>query len=696
MTERKRYKITGMTCAACSASVERVTGRLPGVESSSVNLATATLDIAYDPGRLSEGDIFRAVRRAGFGVGKSARAPRPVRLREVTAACVTAAAVMYVSMGGMLGLPTLPAALSPWVQLLLSGGVLALGYRFFLGGAKAIWHLSPNMDSLVAIGSGFSFAYSLALTLSGRTHHLYFESAAVVVALVMLGKYLEGRSRDRTGSAIKALLELSPETALLDLDPPREKPVSELSPGERILVRPGMKFPCDGRVISGSGSADESMLTGESLPVEKLPGSEVTGGSLNLAGALSVEVTRTGGDTVLSKIIAFVEEAQGKKAPVSRLADKLAGIFVPAVMAAALLSGAGWLIAGAGFSRALEVFTSVLVVACPCSLGLATPAAIMAGTGLGASNGILIRNGEVLETMCRTDTAVFDKTGTLTAGKPRVASAEGDTEGFALALSAEERSSHPLAGAVAAYCRERGALPRECEEFEELPGLGVRAVVGGEKILVGSARLMRENGAEPGEGGVFLLSGGKIRASFALRDELRPTAAEAVGRLKESGVRVVVMSGDSEAETGRVAREVGADGFEAGLLPQGKAEKLAALRARGARVLMAGDGVNDAPALAAADVGAAVASGSGAALETADVVLMKNDPLDVCRALTLSRVTMRNIKQNLFWAFFYNGVCIPLAAAGLLSPMLAALAMSASSLCVVGNALRLKRRKLDK
>lgn len=736
------YIITGMHCAACSSAVERVTGRLPGVEKSSVNLATNRMTITYDESETTPEAIVSKVEKAGFGarlyapdtekeLTEDAEKELISQKRDLIGAVICSALLLYVSMGHMLGLPlpyVFSAAYYPLrfavLQLILSAPVVFLfGRRFFTGGISALWRLSPNMDSLVALGSGCSFLFSLAMTIliasgdRGKVHNLYFESAAVVITLVMLGKYLEARSRKKTHSAIEKLTALSPDTALLFSDGQvTEIPAEALRPGDTVIVKPGMRFPADGTVTEGHASVNEAMLTGESLPVEKPVGSSVIGGSISTDGAVYVRINSVGDSTVLSKIIHLVEDAQGKKAPISRLADKLAGVFVPVVMGIALMSAIVWLLAGSDIPFALTVFTSVLVIACPCALGLATPTAIMVGTGLGAGNGILIRSGEALEIVGKIDTVVFDKTGTVTEGKPSVTEVMPigipTDELIKLSASAEALSSHPLSHAITLRA---GDMPLySVKTFENIAGLGVSCTLeDGRTLLVGSPGLMKERGitlpdsettealSRNGRTAVCTAVNGTVCGVIGISDTIRNESADAVRRLSEMGIKTVLLSGDSEAAARFAGDQIGADEVIAHVMPDDKAAVIEKLRSDGHRVMMVGDGINDAPALSSADVGAAMGTGSDIAIESGDIVLMRSDPGDAVRAIRLGKLTLRTIRQNLFWAFIYNTVGIPIAAGILypatgllLSPMLAGFSMSLSSVCVVLNALRLRRKKL--
>jgi len=740
---REVYMIEGMSCAACSASVERVTRKLPGVVRSDVNLTMNRLDIEYDEAQVAPEQIMAKVKKAGFGIKKlventAAQASEQAReedpedrdLRErkhnLIGAAVFTVLLLYVAMGHMLSLP-LPRFMDmheyptnfALTQLVLAVPVLYFGRRFFTVGFGTLFRLSPNMDSLVAIGSGCSFLYSLVMTYLIPYSHmyaeqLYYEAAATVITLVMLGKYFEARSKKKTRGAIKALMELAPDTALLVKgETITEVPVRSVHPGDTVLVRPGEKIPLDGRVISGSGAVDESMLTGESLPVDKQSGSEVTGGSLNINGALYVEVTRTGSDMTLSKIIKFVEDAQGKKAPISRVADKVSGIFVPIVVAVAVIAAIVWAIAGAELSFVLRVFTSVLVIACPCALGLATPTAIMVGTGLGASKGILIRSGEALETAHRITAVVLDKTGTVTEGKMYVTDLTGEDEDelLRIAASLERASGHPAAKAIVE--RAEGLELYEVTGFQDMPGTGVRGrLPDGREVCVGSARLLsedsgaalRQKAAEMAAAGrtvVYVTVDGQPFGVIGAADRIREKSPAAVKTLQDMGVKVYMLTGDNAAAAEHIGKLAGVDEVIANVLPEEKAHVINELRNKGETVMMVGDGINDAPALTAADIGAAVGGGSDIAIESGDIVLMGSELTDIPRVLELSRKTMRTIKQNLFWAFFYNIIGIPIAAGVLypafgllLSPMIGSFAMSMSSVCVVSNALRLRRQKI--
>lgn len=741
--KKETYIITGMHCAACSSSVERVTRRLDGVSASSVNLATGLMTIVYDEGRVGSEKIISKIEKAGFGaelriVGKKAETRHIKNERPrftppmIAASAVLAALLLYISMGQMLwedipipdivSIKTHPVNFAV-IQLMLSLPVIFIGWDFFRGGIVSLLHGSPNMDTLVAIGSGSSFLYSVVMTLMitdnpHSVHNLYFESSAVIITLIMLGKYFEDRSKKKTGAAIEKLVKLTPDSALLEIDGLTvETAVDELNAGDTVLVRAGDRIPLDAVIADGESNIDEAMLTGESMPVYKKSGDAVIGGSVNISHALHIKITHTGEDTALAKIIRFVEEAQGGKAPVSRLADKVAGVFVPAVMIISVAAAAIWLLLGQDFGFALRILTSVLVIACPCALGLATPTAIMTGTGTGAAYGILIRNGEVLETVHGVNTIALDKTGTITRGVPAVTdiiTGGDENELLLLASLAERGTAHPIADAIISEAEKRGLSPElSVQRAETLAGKGVSVVLSdGRRVTVGSRQTAAELAdcsayeahiqtlGEAGKTLVLVVADNALEGIIAVADELAPTSAEAVALMKSEGLRVVMITGDSRETAENIARAVGIDETEAEVMPEQKAAVIERLQADGGRVLMVGDGINDAPALARADVSCAIGKGSDIAVEAADIILMKSDLRDVVAAIRLSRRTMRIIKQNLFWAFFYNVIGIPVAAGALygingllLNPMIAGLAMSLSSVCVVSNALRLRKKK---
>ena len=741
------YIIKGMTCASCSAAVERVTRKMDGVEVSNVNLATNKMSITYDEAKVTPEAIMDRVERAGFSASlevietkeekkeeklEAEEAQHKIR-RRLIGAIVLAIPLLYISMGHMVPWPMpLPEFLdmhaSPLnfalAQLILTVGVLICGRKFYIVGFKTLFRGHPNMDSLVAIGTGSAFLYSLVMTIripvdEGAVHQLYYESAAIVVTLVMLGKYLESRSKGKTSEAIRKLMELAPDVAVLLQDgEEREIPVEQVHAGDLILVRPGSKVPLDGVVRQGASSVDESMLTGESIPVEKEAGDEVIGGSMNYNGAMQVEVTRVGSDTMLAKIIKLMEDAQGRKAPISKLADTVAGYFVPAVLAIAVIAAIVWAVTGHPAAFVLRIFVSVLVIACPCALGLATPTAIMVGTGLGAKYGILIKSGEALEITHKVKAVILDKTGTVTEGKPKVTDliSEGlsEEELLLLAASCEVPSEHPLGQAIVEGAKARGLKLREVAEFQSLTGKGIQAVYDGKQVFIGNLRMVEEQHlelgsyqkqaemlAEQGQTPMFVIVEHRILGIVSVADTVKETSKEAIDKIRSMGVKVYMLTGDNQRTAAYIGRQVGADEVIAEVLPQDKASVVSGLQKEGKRVMMVGDGINDAPALAQADVGVAIGSGSDIAMESSDVVVMKSDLMDVYRAIRLSKATIRNIKENLFWAFIFNSCGIPVAAGvlypfggPLLNPILAGLAMSFSSVFVVTNALRLRTLKL--
>ena len=739
--KQEEYIISGMSCAACSASVQRVVSRLEGVENCDVNLITGKMTVSYDEQKTGQADFTRVVEKAGFGIRpdtpEKAEKPKAAEKKNggfggTVVSAVLSALLLYISMGQMLTdkLPVPPfmnMSGDPYgfalTQLLLCIPVMFIGRRFFTHGIPLLLRGNPNMDSLVAVGAGASFIYSVVMTYMipynmHAVHNLYYESVAVVITLVALGKQLEEHSKRRTASAVEKLMRLSPDTTRVLRDGKEiTVPTKEVAVGETVIVKPGESIPLDGKIIKGESSADESMLTGESLPIEKTEGSLVTGGSINISGVIYVTVTKVGKDTALAKIIKFVEDAQNKKAPISKTADKVAGVFVPAVITIAVIAAAAWLIAGKDISFALRVFTSVLVIACPCALGLATPTAVMVGTGLGAENGILIRNGEILEITHTVKTTVFDKTGTVTVGKAAVTDVFADDKErlLKIAAAAEADSAHPLAQAVTAYAAENGiTVAGRAEKSEYISGKGLKCLINGENILLGNTALLAEGGADiskyreigerlasEGKSLIYAAVNGECIGLIAVADQVRETSKAAFARLKKLGIKTVILSGDNKACAEYIGAAVGADEVYSEVLPEEKAKIISEIKQKYGVVMMVGDGINDAPALTEADIGCAVGGGSDIAIEAADIVLMKSDPLDVPRAIRLSRLTITNIKENLFWAFCYNAICIPIAAGllyvfggTLLSPMLAGLAMSLSSVFVVGNALRLRGKKL--
>ena len=752
MTKQK-FAITGMTCSACSAHVEKAVRKLPGIQSADVSLMTNSMTAQYDESVLTPQDIIRAVTEAGYGAalpgtrGQERSASREDGMEAELASMkhrliwsfVFLIPLFYISMGHMLGAP-LPGFLTGLenavsfglTQLLLTLPIMYINDKYYKVGFKTLWHRAPNMDSLIAVGSSAAVIYGVfAIYQMGyglghgdlervANYHmdLYFESAGMILTLITLGKFLETRSKGKTSQAITRLMDLAPKTASVLRDGVEtEVPVEEVRVGERIVVRPGQSIPVDGVVVEGSSAVDESALTGESIPVDKGPGDKVAAASLNKSGSFVFEASRVGEDTTLAQMIRLVEEAASSKAPIAKLADKVAGVFVPVVMAIALVSAAAWLFTGHSVTQALTAGVAVLVISCPCALGLATPVAIMVGTGKGAEHGILIKSAEALETLHSIDTVVLDKTGTLTRGEPVVTDilpGEDMSEEGLLILAAclEGPSEHPLAAAIVEEAQKRALAASPVADFEAVHGRGVRASLGGRAFLGGNLAMMEEAGADLGpfrERAEELAAQGKTPLYFAderrvlgliaVADTPKPTSAAAVSAFRRLGLEVVMLTGDNQRTAQAIGNELGVTRVMAEVLPQDKERMVRQLQEQGKKVAMVGDGINDAPALARADVGLAIGAGTDVAIESADIVLMKSDLLDAAAAVELSRATIRNIKENLFWAFFYNSLGIPLAAGVfyalgwtdfMLNPMFAAAAMSLSSVCVVTNALRLR------
>ncbi len=733
-----KFNVSGMTCAACSARVEKVTSRVDGVNKVEVNLLAGKMVVHADGTAVAD-RIITAVRDAGYGASLAGSTqptvpPKIDTLKEMKIRIICSAiclvVLMYLTMGHMIGLPV-PfwyhglenALVATLVQLFLTLPVVYLNRKYYFNGLKAIWNLAPNMDSLIAVGSGAALIYGVVALLrmayamghgqweivENYKDSLYFESAAMILTLITLGKFLETRAKGKTGDAIAALLNLSPKTATVRREGEEYTiPVEQVQVGDVVLVRSGAAIPVDGTVISGRAAVDQSALTGESVPVEKIQGDTVAAATINREGYLEVRADKIGEDTTLSQIIRMVEEAGGSKAPIARLADKIAGIFVPVVMTIAAVSFLVWLLAGESVEFALTMGISVLVISCPCALGLATPVAIMVGTGRGAGMGVLFKNAEVLENLHRVDTVVLDKTGTLTQGTPAVTDilpgAVGSEELLVLAASLEQRSEHPFAKAIVNKAGDFRTL--DVTDFQVLPGLGVSGIINDERIYGGNARLMEDiDVAVPvypeltgsGKTLLYFASSKRYLGAVVAADVLKEDSIQAVHSLKKLHLDVIMLTGDNRNTAESIASSSGIDHVIADVLPGDKAGAVRRLREQGHRVLMVGDGINDAPALVTADVGMAIGTGTDIAVESADVVLMKSSLVSVSHAIELSKATIRNIKQNLFWAFFYNCLGIPVAAGVLypalgiqLSPMLGAAAMSLSSVFVVTNALRLR------
>lgn len=762
---KEKFDVTGMTCSACSSRVEKCVSKLEGVEEVTVNLLTNSMQVKYDENVLEEQGIIDAVVHAGYGasparessgfaggskgtaVGQAQRqqgenGKNPVQehleymKKRTFWSFVFLIPLMYVSMGHMIGAPlpgflhgTVNAVAFAMTQFLLCLPVLYINRGYFTKGFSTLLHGAPNMDTLIAVGSAASLVYGIfAIYRMGYglgvqdmelveryLHDLYFESAVMILALINIGKYLEARSKGKTSQAIEKLMDMAPKTAFVERDGMvLEIPAEEILPGDVLQVKPGSSVPADGVILEGSTSVDQAAITGESIPVQKNPGDSVIAATMNKAGFFRMKAMKVGKNTTFAQIIRLVEDASASKAPIAKMADKIAGVFVPVVMASALITGIAWVIAGAEFEFALSCAISVLVISCPCALGLATPVAIMVGTGKGAENGILIKSGEVLEVTHNIQSVILDKTGTITQGTPEVTDIQAfgmeKQELLKIAGALEKKSEHPLAEAVLKKAEEEGILLPEVQEFQAVPGKGIQGKIQGIQYYAGNLKFMEERQidtskvekqverlAEEGKTPLIFATEEQVLGILAAADLVKPTSAQAIRELKKLGIQVIMLTGDNERTAKAIQKQLDLDTVIAEVLPQDKEREVAKLQAEGKTVAMVGDGVNDAPALARADVGIAIGAGTDVAIESADIVLMKNDLLDVVTAVGLSKAVIRNIKENLFWAFFYNACGIPLAAGLLypvfglkLSPMFGAAAMSLSSLFVVSNALRLR------
>ena len=773
---KERFDVTGMTCSACSSHVEKSVGKLTGVENVSVNLLTNSMQVEFDENKLDTAGIIKAVEDAGYGAavkdghaksgtktsgqsdsqensGLSAVEQNVKNMKKrLIVSLIFWIPLMYVSMGHMiyqwLNIPMPPFTMNflhgnenaityAFTQFLLLLPILIANQKYFKNGFKTLWHRSPNMDSLIAIGAGAAILYGIfaiyrigyamghgdMMVVHQYAHDLYFESAGTILTLITIGKYLETKSKGKTSEAITKLLNLAPKTVTVVRDGVEQVvDAADVEKGEIFLVKPGESVAVDGIVLEGKSSFDESAITGESIPVPKQEGDTIVSASINKSGLIRAKATKVGEDTTIAQIIRLVEEASSSKAPIAKMADKIAGVFVPAVITIALITGVIWLISGATFEFAMSTAIAVLVISCPCALGLATPVAIMVGTGKGAENGILIKSGDALETAHQIDTVVLDKTGTITQGKPVVtdiicaAGKNADkTQLLQIAGSLEKGSEHPLAEAIVNYCVTNNISLEKVTDFNALFGKGIEGTVSGTHYYAGNEKMMEEKGislsteqknqiqalAKQGRTPLLFADEKQFLGIVAVADVVKPTSKEAVQKFRNYGIHVIMLTGDNEVTAQAIKEQVGIDEVIAGVLPTQKEEKISALKQAGHKVAMIGDGVNDAPALASADVGIAIGAGTDVAIESADIVLMKNDLLDAVGAVKLSKAVIRNIKENLFWAFFYNSIGIPLAAGVLyplfqikLNPMFGAAAMSLSSVCVVSNALRLRWVKL--
>lgn len=773
---KERFDVTGMTCSACSSHVEKSVGKLTGVENVSVNLLTNSMQVEFDENKLDTAGIIKAVEDAGYGAavkdehaksgkktsgqsdsqensGLSAVEQNVKNMKKrLIVSLIFWIPLMYVSMGHMiyqwLNIPMPPFTMNflhgnenaityAFTQFLLLLPILIANQKYFKNGFKTLWHRSPNMDSLIAIGAGAAILYGIfaiyrigyamghgdMMVVHQYAHDLYFESAGTILTLITIGKYLETKSKGKTSEAITKLLNLAPKTVTVVRDGVEQVvDAADVEKGEIFLVKPGESVAVDGIVLEGKSSFDESAITGESIPVPKQEGDTIVSASINKSGLIRAKATKVGEDTTIAQIIRLVEEASSSKAPIAKMADKIAGVFVPAVITIALITGVIWLISGATFEFAMSTAIAVLVISCPCALGLATPVAIMVGTGKGAENGILIKSGDALETAHQIDTVVLDKTGTITQGKPVVtdiicaAGKNADkTQLLQIAGSLEKGSEHPLAEAIVNYCLTNNISLEKVTDFNALFGKGIEGTVSGTHYYAGNEKMMEEKGislsteqknqiqalAKQGRTPLLFADEKQFLGIVAVADVVKPTSKEAVQKFRDYGIHVIMLTGDNEVTAQAIKEQVGIDEVVAGVLPTQKEEKISALKQAGHKVAMIGDGVNDAPALASADVGIAIGAGTDVAIESADIVLMKNDLLDAVGAVKLSKAVIRNIKENLFWAFFYNSIGIPLAAGVLyplfqikLNPMFGAAAMSLSSVCVVSNALRLRWVKL--
>jgi P-type Cu+ transporter len=734
VTEKADFAITGMTCAACSARIEKGLNKLDGVVKANVNLALETATVEYNGANLTTGDIMKKVEALGYGahVKEDEKDTSDYRQKEIakqTKKFILSAILSLPLLWAMVGHFTFTSFIwvpemfmNPWVQLALATPVqFIIGSQFYIGAYKALKNKSANMDVLVALGTSAAYFYSLYLSfmslsmMSSHTVELYYETSAVLITLIILGKLFEAKAKGRSSEAIKKLMGLQAKTATVERNGiEQEIPLEEVVVGDILYIKPGEKIPVDGKIVEGRSAIDESMLTGESVPIDKSIGDEVIGATLNKNGFLKVEAKKVGRDTALAQIIKVVEEAQGSKAPIQRLADKISGVFVPIVVALAVLTFIIWYVwvAPGDFAEALEKLIAVLVIACPCALGLATPTSIMAGSGRAAEFGILFKGGEHLEMTHRITTVVLDKTGTVTNGKPVLTDvftdpSQNEEDFLSLVGAAEKQSEHPLAQAIVQGIKDKGIALKDVSEFEALPGFGIKAMVDGKEVLIGTRKLMTINNVtinsalekmneleRTGKTAMLAAFNGQYAGMVAVADTIKETSLTAINRLKDMGMDVIMITGDNQQTAAAIAAQAGIEHVIAEVLPEGKADEIKKLQSQGKKVAMVGDGINDAPALAVADIGMAIGTGTDVAMEAADITLIRGDLNSIADAIFMSKKTITNIKQNLFWALAYNSLGIPVAALGLLAPWLAGAAMAFSSVSVVLNALRLQKVKL--
>ncbi|HLR09396.1 MAG TPA: heavy metal translocating P-type ATPase [Bacillota bacterium] len=724
-TEKAEFDVLGMTCAACSSRIEKVLNKQAGIKRATVNLATESATVEYNPGMMEATDIIGRIQKLGYDAKRKLDEQGEQTTKEkqlnrmkwkLAISAVLAFPLLITMLDHLFGVSLPDIFLNPWFQFALATPVqFIIGWQFYDGAYKNLRNGGANMDVLVALGTSAAYFYSLyeALKTIGNPSyepHLYFETSAILITLILFGKYLETRAKSKTTVAISKLLNLQAKKARVLRDSEEVMvPVEDVVVGDRIIVKPGEKIPVDGVVVKGRTAVDESMLTGESIPVEKDVDSNVVGATMNQNGTIEMEATKVGKETALASIVKAVEDAQSSKAPIQRLADVISGYFVPIVVGIAVLTFIIWmtLVQPGQFEPALVAAIAVLVIACPCALGLATPTSIMVGTGKGAENGILFKGGEHLERTYKLDAVVFDKTGTITKGKPEVTDFTGDAHTLQLLASAEKGSEHPLAEAIVAYAEKNNVPLVTASDFTAIPGHGIRAIVSGKNVLVGTRKLMRDNDVEvahveqdlsslekDGKTAMLIAVDGKYRGIVAVADTIKETAAEAIGKLKNQGLDVIMLTGDNEQTAKAIAKQVGIDRVIAQVLPEDKADKVKEIQLQSKSVAMVGDGVNDAPALAVADIGIAIGTGTEVAIEAADITILGGELLLIPKAIQLSKATIKNIRQNLFWAFAYNSAGIPIAAIGLLAPWIAGAAMAFSSVSVVTNSLRLKRVKV--